>query len=241
MLGTAPQSTQAERPTGEAGRLPPGAKAILAAALLAVFVAALDLTVITTILARIIFDLGVNVAEIERYSWIVSGYLLAYLITIPIAGRVSDLVGRRPVFLAALTLFALGSIWCTVAQGAGAVDRRADGAGARRRRAGAGDPRPRRRSPASAPARHAVGAIGAIDTLGWVLGPLWGAGVVGVLGTARLGLVDDWRWVFASTSRSRSASWRRFLRPGGARRARRRAPRVGSTGPARSPSPWRWR
>lgn len=197
MLGTAPQSTQAERPAGEAGRLPPGAKAILAAALLAVVVAALDLTVITTILARIIFDLGVNVAEIERYSWIVSGYLLAYLITIPIAGRVSDLIGRRPVFLTALALFALGSIWCTVAQGLVPLiaARMVQGLGG-----GALVPVTLALAADLLPARQrasAVGAIGAIDTLGWVLGPLWGAGVVGVLGTARLGLVDDWRWVFA--------------------------------------------
>src|SRR5688500_13066675 len=75
-----------------------GVRTLLAAALVAVFVAALDLTVITTILARIIFDLEINAAEIDRYSWIVSGYLLAYLITIPIAGRASDLLGRRVVF-----------------------------------------------------------------------------------------------------------------------------------------------
>src|SRR6476659_1602214 len=81
-----------------------GARPILGAALAAVFVAALDLTVIATILARIVFDLGINVAEIERYSWIVSGYLLAYLITIPVAGRISDLVGRRLVLLVSLGL-----------------------------------------------------------------------------------------------------------------------------------------
>lgn len=177
--------------------LPPGARAILAAALAAVFVAALDLTVIATILARIIFDLGINVAEIERYSWIVSGYLLAYLITIPVAGRVSDLIGRRPVFLVSLGLFAVGSVWCVLAQGLVALiaARMVQGLGG-----GALVPvtlalvadllPPRRRA-------AAVGAIGAIDTLGWVLGPLWGAGVLGLLGSVRLGVVGDWRWVFA--------------------------------------------
>lgn len=197
MLGTAPQPCPATEGRPERGPLSAGAKAILGAAMLAVFVAALDLTVITTLLARIIFDLGVNVAEIERYSWIVSGYLLAYLITIPVAGRVSDLVGRRPVFLAALALFAVGSVWCTVAQGlvpliaARMVQGLGGGALVPVTLALAADLLPPRQR------ATAVGAIGAIDTLGWVLGPLWGAGVVGLFGAARFGPIVSWRWVFA--------------------------------------------
>src|SRR4051794_9315298 len=192
--------TTAPAPIDEAARgtaLPPGTRAILAAALAAVFVAALDLTVITTILARIIFDLGINVAEIERYSWVVSGYLLAYLITLPVAGRVSDLVTRRPVFLVALGLFAAGSVWCVLAQGpvpliaARMVQGLGGGALVPLTLALAADLLPPQRRGA------AVGAGGAIDTLGWVLGPLWGAGVVGLLGSARLGVVEDGRWVFA--------------------------------------------
>ena len=192
--------TPVATPTGAA---PPaastasGARPLLTAALIAVFVAALDLTVITTILSRIIFDLEINAAEIDRYSWIVSGYLLAYLITIPIAGRVSDLLGRRAVFLFALGLFAAGSLWCVLAadlvplilarmlQGLGG------GALVPVTLALAADLLP--------PARRAtvVGAIGAIDTLGWVLGPLWGALVIGLFGATRLGPVRDWRWVFS--------------------------------------------
>ncbi len=173
-----------------------GARPLLTAALIAVFVAALDLTVITTILSRIIFDLEINAAEIDRYSWIVSGYLLAYLITIPIAGRASDLLGRRVVFLVALALFAVGSLWCVLADDlvplilARMVQGLGGGALVPVTLALAADLLP--------PARRAtvVGAIGAIDTLGWVLGPLWGAGVVGIFGAARFGPVDDWRWVF---------------------------------------------
>lgn len=194
MLGLAATSDR-QRPTADA--LPPGARALLGAALVAVFVAALDLTVITTILARIIFDLGINVAEIERYSWIVSGYLLAYLITIPIAGRVSDLLGRKPVFLCALGLFVLGSLGCIFAQGlvplilARMLQGLGGGALVPVTLALAADLFPAGRRAA------VIGAIGAIDTLGWVLGPLWGAGVVGLFGAARVGLVRDWRWVFA--------------------------------------------
>ena len=197
MLGTAPQRMPVEESSPGTGPAPTGVRAILGAALLAVFVAALDLTVITTILARIIFDLGVNAAEIERYSWIVSGYLLAYLITIPVAGRVSDLVGRRPVFLAALALFVVGSVWCALAQGlvpliaARMVQGLGGGALVPVTLALAADLLPPRQR------ATAVGAIGAIDTLGWVLGPLWGAGVVGLVGAARLGPLVSWRWVFA--------------------------------------------
>ncbi len=176
---------------------PAGTRAILAAALAAVLVAALDLTVISTILPRVVFDLGINAAEIDRYSWVVSGYLLAYLITIPVMGRVSDLVGRRPVFYVALALFTVGSVWCALADGlvalvaARMVQGFGGGALVPVTLALAADLLPPRRRAA------AVGAIGAIDTLGWVLGPLWGAGLLGLLGAWRLGPVADWRWVFA--------------------------------------------
>ena len=85
-----------DRPTvaDDPAPTPKGAKAALAAALGAVFVGALDLTVIATILPRMVFDLNINTADIDRYIWVVNGYLLAYLIAIPITGRLSDLVGR---------------------------------------------------------------------------------------------------------------------------------------------------
>lgn len=195
-MSAAPTVSQAATDSAPPAKAPAGARPLLAAALLAVFVAALDLTVITTILARIIFDLRINAAEIDRYSWVVSGYLLAYLITIPVAGRASDLLGRRIVFLVALGLFAAGSVWCVLAEGlvplifARMVQGLGGGALVPVTLALAADLLP--------PARRAavVGAVGAIDTLGWVLGPLWGAGVVGALGAARLGPVADWRWVF---------------------------------------------
>ena len=88
------------------------ARPVLAAALAAVFVGALDLTVIATILPRMVFDLHVNTADIDRYVWVVNGYLLAYLVAIPIVGRLSDLVGRPPAFQASLAVFVVGSVWC---------------------------------------------------------------------------------------------------------------------------------
>ncbi|HEX5504731.1 MAG TPA: MFS transporter [Thermomicrobiales bacterium] len=186
----------AEQAPGAPGA-PPAARAILGAALAAVLIAAVDLTVIATLLPRVVFDLGINAAEIDRYSWIVSGYLLAYLVTIPVLGRVSDLVGRRPVFFAALGVFAAGSVWCVFARGlaslvaARMVQGFGGGALVPVTLALAADLLPPRRRAA------AVGAIGAADTLGWVVGPLWGAAVLGVAGGWTLGAVAGWRWVFA--------------------------------------------
>jgi EmrB/QacA subfamily drug resistance transporter len=187
---------QADEPA-QANGLPRGGGIVLAAALVAVFIAALDLTVIATILPTIVYDLGVNVGEIDRYSWIVSGYLLAYLITIPIMGRLSDLAGRRLVFLVALLIFTVGSVWCVLARtleaviAARALQGLGGGALVPVTHALAADLLPRERRAA------AVGAIGAIDTLGWVLGPLWGAAIIGLLGTSSLGPIASWRWVFA--------------------------------------------
>jgi EmrB/QacA subfamily drug resistance transporter len=163
------------------------------AALAAVFIGALDLTVIATVLPRIIFDLGVNTADVDRYIWVVNGYLLAYLIAIPIMGRVSDLIGRRPAFLLALGVFLAGSLLCAFAERlpeliAGRVIQGAGGGALLPvTMALVGDLLP--------PARRvsALGLVGAVDTLGWVLGPLWGAAIVGAFG----GRDEPWRLVFA--------------------------------------------
>src|SRR5690606_5341256 len=94
--------------------LPPGTRPALLAALLAVLIGALDLTVIAAILPQMVIDLRVNTADIDRYVWIVNAYLLAYIIAIPIVGRVSDLIGRTAAFQASLLVFAAGSIWCAL-------------------------------------------------------------------------------------------------------------------------------
>ena len=171
--------------------LPSGSRPALLAALLAVFVGALDLTVIAAILPRMVTDLRVNTADIDRYVWIVNAYLLAYIIAIPIVGRVSDLIGRTAAFQASLTVFLAGSIWCALAPDLGwmisgrAIQGAGGGALLPVTMALVGDLLP--------PARRiaALGVVGAVDTLGWVLGPLWGAAVVGV-GPGE----EAWRWVF---------------------------------------------
>lgn len=191
MIGNAPQTLNIEDEAGAntAPLIPPGrARFILGAALLAVFVGSLDLTVIATLLPTMVSDLQINTADINRYGWIVTGYLLAYIVTIPVLGRVSDLMGRRPVFAGALLIFVIGSVISARATGLSTlvIGRVIQGFGG-----GALVPvtmalvgdivPPNRRAPA-------IGLVGAVDTMGWVLGPLYGA--------ALLGLTGSWQAVF---------------------------------------------
>ena len=77
-----------------------------------VFLTALDQTVVVTALPKIIIDLSITVQQLDRAAWIVSGYLLGFIIAMPLMGRISDMYGRRAVFLICLGIFALGSLFC---------------------------------------------------------------------------------------------------------------------------------
>jgi EmrB/QacA subfamily drug resistance transporter len=157
-------------------------------ALTVVLLAALDLTVIAPILPRMLTDLEINTAEADRYVWIVTGYLIAYTLTIPLLGRFSDIFGRRNAFLVALAVFLAGSILCATAHSlpmliaARSVQGFGGGAMLPISMALVGDVLP----PAERAA--ALGIVAAVDTLGWVLGPIWGAGLTQLFGT--------WRGVF---------------------------------------------
>ena len=164
----------------------------LNAALLCVFLGAVDLTVIAAILPRMITDIGVNTSDIDRYIWIVSGYLIAYIVAIPIVGRISDLAGRKYTFLVSLGIFLIGSIVCGLAQSLDGliVGRSIQGFGGGGllpvALALTGDTLPRGRRLAG------IGVVSAVDTLGWVIGPVYGA-VVEFLAS---GTSESWRWVF---------------------------------------------
>jgi EmrB/QacA subfamily drug resistance transporter len=79
---------------------------VLGAVMVAVFLGALDQTVVGTALPRIITDLGGN----GLYTWAFTAYLLTATISGPLYGKLSDLFGRRPIFLFGIGLFMVGSI-----------------------------------------------------------------------------------------------------------------------------------
>lgn len=74
-----------------------------------VFFAADDQTSIVTVLPPIINDIGLTVDDFYRSSWVVNGYLLGYLVALPLVGRVADVYGHARVFAACLGIFMLGS------------------------------------------------------------------------------------------------------------------------------------
>src|SRR5689334_11048896 len=78
---------------------------ILGAILLALFLGALDQTVVGTALPRIVTDLGGN----DLYTWVVTIYLLTSTITVPFYGKLSDIYGRKPILMIGITLFLAGS------------------------------------------------------------------------------------------------------------------------------------
>ena len=76
--------------------------------MLAMFVAAMDATVVGTALPTIAHQLG----QVELYPWIFAGYLLTSTTSVPLWGRMADLRGRKPVLLAGLAAFVGGSVLC---------------------------------------------------------------------------------------------------------------------------------
>ncbi|MEH6374673.1 MFS transporter [Streptomyces sp. KLMMK] len=84
---------------------------VVAALMLAMALAALDGTVVSTAVPQIVADLG----GFTVFSWLFSGYLLAVTVTLPVYGKLSDTFGRKPVLLAGIVLFLLGSALCAAA------------------------------------------------------------------------------------------------------------------------------
>ena len=103
------------RPYNNEGTYKRRALLALVAACAAVFLTAIDQTVVVTALPQMITDLSIGPTQLDRAAWIVSGYLLGFVIAMPLMGRVSDMYGRRRVFLICLGIFALGSLFCGLA------------------------------------------------------------------------------------------------------------------------------
>ncbi|MCL8014128.1 MFS transporter [Streptomyces sp. AS02] len=85
--------------------------AVVAALMLAMALAALDATIVSTAVPQIVGDLG----GFSVFSWLFSGYLLAVTVTLPVYGKLSDTFGRKPVLIAGAAVFLLGSLLCAVA------------------------------------------------------------------------------------------------------------------------------
>jgi MFS family permease len=173
-----------------------------------VFLAGLELMITAVALPAIVADLA-DWTQLRKASWIVQGYLLVYVVTMPLAGRLADLWGTRRLFLAALGLFVVGSALAGRAQGldelvAARLIQAVGGgalvpvgtAAASHLFSGHGRPR-------------ALGVIGALTFLGMAAGPSLGAVILEAVhvepALEKLGMTDgpmaaalspSWRWVF---------------------------------------------
>ena len=88
---------------------------IMFALCLALFLAALDMTIITTAIPTIAEEFHSS----QGYIWIGSAYLLGNAAFVPTWGKISDIFGRKPVILAAACIFWIGSLLCAVSTGMG--------------------------------------------------------------------------------------------------------------------------
>jgi MFS family permease len=174
-----------------------------------VFLAGLELMITAVALPAIVVGLA-DWTRLREASWVINGYLLAYVVTMPLAGRLADLWGNRRLFLAALVLFTVGSALAGRAQsleelvaarmvqaaGGGALVPVATSAASH---LFAGTSRPR-----------ALGIVGALTFLGMAAGPFLGAAILDAFhpeaALSRLGIASGsplvgafapaWRWVF---------------------------------------------
>src|SRR5471030_1111428 len=79
---------------------------IFFAACLAVFMVSVEATIVATAIPTIVGDLG----GLRLFSWVFGIYFLTQAVTIPLYGRLADIYGRKPLMLAGVSLFLVGSI-----------------------------------------------------------------------------------------------------------------------------------
>jgi EmrB/QacA subfamily drug resistance transporter len=153
------------------------------ALLLGLFLAAMEMTVVSTAMPTVVGELG----GLPLYAWAFAAYMLTATVTVPIHGKLADLKGRKPVMLAGLALFLGGSAACGFAGSMeGLIAARAvQGLGA-----GAIQP----------VTLTIVGDLFDVETRGrmqGLFGAVWGlAGLVGPLLGGALVHYLSWRWVF---------------------------------------------
>ena len=81
---------------------------VLGCVMLALFMAAVEVTIVATALPQIVGKLG----GFSLYTWVFSGFLLTQASTILVFGKLADLYGRRPVLIAGIVVFLVGSTLC---------------------------------------------------------------------------------------------------------------------------------
>src|SRR5579884_1526650 len=86
-------------------------RAIVAGIMLAMFLSALEQTIVAPALPAI----GKSLGDVDNLSWVITAYLLALTATTPLFGKLSDIYGRRAVLLLAIGIFILGSTACALA------------------------------------------------------------------------------------------------------------------------------
>ncbi|HEY4687969.1 MAG TPA: MFS transporter [Anaerolineae bacterium] len=167
---------------------------IIALVCLAIFIGAMDLTVASAFLPQVVIDFELSTEQFALAGYVVTMYLAAYAVSMTFAGRMSDLYGRRAVYLIFLTVFVAGSAMVALTQRAPFAQSlawlvlsrvvQALGAGAMVpvSMALVGDlyPLDKRSVP--------LGFIAAVDTAGWVVGHLYGGIMIRAFG--------DWRIIF---------------------------------------------
>jgi MFS family permease len=161
---------------------------LLSLAAVAVAFAAADTYVVVLALPDMMQSVGLAVDELQRAAPIVSGFLLGYVAVLPLVGRIADLRGRLPVLVGSLVVFALGSLVT-----AAAYDLPSMVAGRFLQGVGGGGLVPATLALVAdlyPPRRRGVplGVVGAVQELGSVSGPLYGALVLAV---------SEWQAIFA--------------------------------------------
>jgi len=157
-------------------------RVLLGLAAAAVCFAAADTYVVVLALPDMMTGVGVPIDELQRAAPIVSGFLLGYVAVLPLIGRIADLRGRLPVLVGSLVVFAVGSLVT-----AAAYDLPSMVTGRFLQGVGGGGLVPATLALVAdiyPPERRGVplGIVGAVQELGSVLGPLYGAVVLAVAG-----------------------------------------------------------
>jgi multidrug resistance protein len=156
---------------------------VVAALMLAMALAALDSTIVSTAVPQIVGDLG----GFSVFSWLFSGYLLAVTVTLPVYGKLSDTFGRKPVLVAGAAVFLLGSLLCALAWNMGALIafRVVQGLGG-----GALQGTVQTLAADLYPLRERPKIQAKLSTV-WAVSAVAGPGLGGVLAA-----YADWRWIF---------------------------------------------